>query len=365
MKTTMTAQQTQHITLYYREGSSDKVYQASLEPSGELFLVNFAYGRRGTTLQTGTKTTSPVDYATAKRTFDKLIAEKMAKGYTPGPDGTPYQHSDKEDRATGILPQLLNPVSEVEVHRLIADPGWIAQEKYDGRRVLVQKTGAEVSGINRKGLTIGLPEPIVKAAQVIPGDYILDGECIGEVLFVFDVLQIANLDLRRESYQRRLVALMNLPGLAMQTNIRLAETAFAPGQKRDLFNWLKRDRREGIVFKRLDATYTAGRPASGGPVLKHKFVATLSAVVAKVNPQRSVELRLLNCLGWVPVGNVTIPPHQTVPGVGDTVDVRYLYAFAESKALYQPVYLGKRTDIEPHECILSQLKFKPSAEEES
>ena len=35
------------VTLYYREGSSDKVYQTAIEPAGELFVVNFAYGRRG------------------------------------------------------------------------------------------------------------------------------------------------------------------------------------------------------------------------------------------------------------------------------------------------------------------------------
>jgi bifunctional non-homologous end joining protein LigD len=67
----------------------------------------------------------------------------------------------------------------------------------------------------------------------------------------------------------------------------------------------------------------------------------------------------------VPVGNVTIPPNHPVPEVGAVVDVRFLYAFKESNSLYQPVYLGQRKDIEPHECILSQLKFKPSAEEES
>ena len=37
------------ITLYFQEGSSDKVYQCSIEPSGELFVVNFTYGRRGAT----------------------------------------------------------------------------------------------------------------------------------------------------------------------------------------------------------------------------------------------------------------------------------------------------------------------------
>ena len=49
------------VTLYYREGSSDKVYQAAIEPAGDGFVVNFAYGRRGATLTTGTKTSSPVD----------------------------------------------------------------------------------------------------------------------------------------------------------------------------------------------------------------------------------------------------------------------------------------------------------------
>src|SRR5260370_11254804 len=110
--------QAETITLYYREGSSDKVYLASIEPKGELFVVNFAYGRRGSTLSTGAKTSSPVDYETAKRTYDKLVREKMAKGYTPGPDGTPYQHTDKEDRTTDILPQVLNPIDEKEVKRL-------------------------------------------------------------------------------------------------------------------------------------------------------------------------------------------------------------------------------------------------------
>lgn len=364
MNTITTTPQAERTTLYFREGSSDKVYQAAIEPRGDLFVVNFAYGRRGTTLQTGTKTSSPVDYQTAKNTFDKLVAEKLAKGYTPGPDGTPYHHTAQEERMTGILPQLLNPIEEYELNRFLEDPRWCAQEKYDGRRVLVRKIGDQVAGINRKGLIIALPETLARAAQVIPGDFILDGECIGDALFVFDVLQVANLDLRRESYQKRLVALMNLLGLAMQRGIRLADTAFAPAQKRDLCNWLRREKREGIVFKRLDTHYMPGRPASGGPALKHKFYATCSAVVSKVNLQRSVELRLLNCIGWVPVGNVSIPPNYPVPAVGEVVEVRYLYAFPESKALYQPTYLGRRKDVEQHECIMAQLKYKAETEEE-
>lgn len=364
MTAIMTEPQAEQITLYYREGSSDKTYQISLEFRGEGFVVNFAYGRRGTTLQTGTKTSSPVNYETAKGIYDKLIREKQAKGYTEGPDGTPYQHTVREDRATGILPQLLNPIEESLVQRFLEDPGYCAQEKYDGRRILIRKDGAEIHGINRKGLIVGLPENIFGATRSIPGDFVLDGECVGDVYYAFDMLQGPGFDLRAKAYQQRLIALLNLLGLAMQKHIRCAETAFAPGQKRDLFNWLRREKREGIVFKRLDAPYTAGRPNSGGPQIKNKFYATCSTIVSKINDKRSVELRLLNGQGFQPVGNVTIPVNFEVPQVGQVVEVRYLYAFRESNALYQPVYLGPR-DVEVHECVLSQLKYKAEAGDEA
>ena len=106
------------ITLYFREGSSDKVYQAGIEPKGAGFVVNFAFGRRGSTLQTGTKTAKPVDYQAAVKVYDKLVKEKMAKGYTPGQDGTPYQGTEREAAATGIFPQLLNPIDQDQAEQL-------------------------------------------------------------------------------------------------------------------------------------------------------------------------------------------------------------------------------------------------------
>jgi bifunctional non-homologous end joining protein LigD len=38
-----------------------------------------------------------------------------------------------------------------------------------------------------------------------------------------------------------------------------------------------------------------------------------------------------------------------------------LYAFAESGSVYQPIYLGRREDIERGECVTVQLKYKPSS----
>lgn len=83
-------------TLYYREGSSDKVYEVDLcEVSPGRYLVNFRYGRRGSTLKEGTKTTGAVALTQAQRMFAELVNEKVKKGYSEtAPQGavTPRQN---------------------------------------------------------------------------------------------------------------------------------------------------------------------------------------------------------------------------------------------------------------------------------
>jgi bifunctional non-homologous end joining protein LigD len=348
------------ITLYYREGTSDKIYQCSIEPQGDQFVVNFAYGRRGATLNAGTKTSSPVDYDEAKAIYDKLVQEKKAKGYTEGENGTPYTNSDKQ--VSGLLPQLLNPIDEKTVEILLHDPNWCLQEKFDGRHLLIRKQGAVIHGINKKGLIVGLPLPVFEAVQQFNADLVLDGESIGEVFHCFDILALDGVSLQNRPYRQRLVCLLNLLGSFQQRAIHYVETHFKKDQKLRAFDELKLAKREGAVFKRLDAPYRPGRPNSGGTQLKHKFYAMLSAVVSKINKQRSVEIRLLNGEGWIPCGNVTIPANHQIPKVGQVVEIRYLYAFRESGVLFQPVYLGPRDDVEQSECLLTQVKYKPEEE---
>jgi bifunctional non-homologous end joining protein LigD len=349
----------QFISLYFREGSSDKVYQCAIEPAGPRFVVNFAYGRRGSTLNTGTKTNVPVELDVAEKIFEKLVREKMAKGYTEGEAGTPYQHTDQENRISGLLPQLLNPIEESEVETLIEDDNWCAQEKFDGKRVLIQKEGSAIHGINRKGLLIGLPSTIVHAASAFRIDFIIDGECIGEQFHAFDILLHNGSDLRDQTYDHRAADLLNLLGSGQQQNIRLVNTAWTAAEKEQLLDMLKQDRKEGIVFKRTDAPYVAGRPNSGGTQLKHKFYATASVIVGSLNRQRSVGIKLMDGADLVDVGNVTIPPNHQIPQIGQVVEVRYLYAIPDSRALYQPTFFGVRSDVIPTECRVSQLKFKP------
>lgn len=145
----------QSATLYFKSGSSDKVYHAQIDAAAEGgYVVNVTYGRRGGTLSTGTKTKTPVDYEAARRIFEKVMTEKRSKGYTDGEAGTPYLQSADAGRVSGLLPQLLNVVADADLARVMTDPLWIMQEKFDGRRLLLRKVGGDIDGINKLGLVV-------------------------------------------------------------------------------------------------------------------------------------------------------------------------------------------------------------------
>jgi len=346
----------ENITLYFKQGRSDKVYTASLEEVGSnSFVVNFAYGRRGSTLKTGTKTKTPAAYDSAKKTYDKLVKSKTSKGYKPGAEGPQYVHTDTDTRDTGIQCQLLNFIEESQVSQYIDDDDWWAQEKYDGRRMLLRKTDS-ITTINRNGLTVGAPDAVLTSAGDVGQTYLVDGEAVGETLFVFDILE-TNTDVRSKPFAQRL---SQLESLGLGGAVVVVETAKTQNKKQELYDRLNASGAEGIVFKKHAAPYTAGRPNSGGTQVKFKFYATASVVVTKINDKRSVAVAILADGHQVELGNVTIPPNKDVPPTDSVIEVRYLYAY-EGGSLYQPTYIGVRDDIRAEDCIVSQLKYKKEA----
>jgi bifunctional non-homologous end joining protein LigD len=355
--------QAESISLYFREGSSDKEYHAELQPSGDGFVVTFRYGRRGEALKSGMKTVAPVAYAAAKKAFDALVLEKTRKGYSPGAAGAAYQSTPLESRFAGYLPQLLNAVEQDEVDALLDDARWVMQEKYDGKRCLVRKSGDAVEGINRRGLVVALPAAVAEAAASLVGTFVIDAELVGCTVYAFDLLEQGGRDYRALAYADRYAALTAL--LASSANEAAVRQAECFGDKRAALARITAERGEGVVFKDWGAPYTAGRPASGGPQLKYKLVASATCRVAGGNgTKRSVALELLDASGrWTRVGSVTIPANQAVPDAGSLVEVQYLYAF-RGGALFQPVYRGQRSDVTESSATLAQLKFKADAEPE-
>ncbi len=355
--------ETSSIALEYREGTSDKVYRAEIMGSGSGFVVNFAYGRRGAALNTGTKTPHPVSQEEANRIYRKLVQSKIAKGYRIHGGGSAIAVADNAGRDTGLRPQLLNPVTEDEMEPYLCDNDWVAQEKFDGRRMLLVKgSGGDFAAANRKGRLVACPEAVRAAVAAVPGPFVIDGELVGEKYHAFDLLATAE-DRRGMTYADRLAELEGVFGRHAGSSFAIAPSVYGSAAKHAFVHGLKASDREGAVFKNLHAHWTEGRPAKGGSALKCKFWANCSCVVLRANAgKRSIVV----ALEGKPVGNVTIPPNHSIPKVGQVVEIRYLYVNAPGGSLYQPVYQGERDDINPLECTFERqrLKCKPQEEDQ-
>jgi len=356
--------QSESVSLFLKEGTSDKEYHAQLEPKDRSWIVNFQYGRRGSTLRADTKTRQPLPYVEAKKIYDQLLREKIGKGYRPRgePKPSPVGLADTPHR-TGLTCELLTPIEVADVAAYVLDPAYWLQDKRDGHRRMVEKREDEtIVGVNRRGFVTPLPVPLHAELQSFPlGVFVLDGEIEGDRLVVFDLLA-ADCDLRHSPYADRFARLLRELSHAPRRlrYISPVSTWRTSQEKEAGLAELYARKAEGVVFKRASAAYAAGR---SGSHLKFKFTATCSARVRTVNQKRSVGLELLDENGtWRSVGNVSVSARHDIPKVVSLVEVRYLYATA-GRQLYQPVYLGLREDIREDECTLAQLKFKKEEED--
>ncbi|MGC1582601.1 MAG: hypothetical protein WA766_14025 [Candidatus Acidiferrales bacterium] len=356
-----------HVALYYKEGSSDKEYHVHLVKQGSGYIVRIEYGRRGSSLTSSSKTPNPISLDAANKIFDAQMHAKKLKGYTEGAGQTPYVGGDKENKITGILPQLLNNIEEDELETYFEDFNYCLQEKKDGKRILLRRQKGIVEAINRKGLLVGFPAEIAIALEEIPSDFIFDGELIGETIWLFDALEYAGTDLRPRSYEQRYLQLsqaLSQSSTKLCSSIKLVATTFDTPGKQNAFETLRSQGVEGVVFKNINAPYKAGRPASKGDQLKFKFTNTCTCQVSALNDKgkRSVYIQMRDGKKLVDVGKVTILPNFSVPEVGTLVEVKYLYQHIHG-ALYQPVYLGERDDLNKPDQVAT-LKVKEGLEDD-
>ena len=257
-----------------------------------------------------------------------------------------------------ILPQLLNPIDDWRLRVLLNDRQHVMQEKHDGRRLLLWKHGDRVCGINKLGLPTKFPAPVGREFCATKIGFVIDGEIVGDQYHAFDLLELDGENLRGCSYKTRNFHLANFLTSFAHPHIHWVVFASTPAQKKALFKRIKAANSEGVVFKRSDAAYSAGRPCFDGPQLKYKFCETASFIVGGINAKRSVSLMLLDGGIGVAVGNVTIPPNHGIPPIGAIAECRYLYAH-RGGCVIQPLYLGLRDDIRAEECTSAQLKYKP------
>ncbi|HAA55711.1 MAG TPA: hypothetical protein DCE42_13190 [Myxococcales bacterium] len=130
----------------FQQGKSDKVYEIELcEVNTQQYVVNFRYGRRGHRLRDGTRTKAPVELDKGQAAFDKLVQEKIRKGYVEtteyletdyatllGREATPEEVVSEEPVADEVVsvdevvpPSLQTPPSEenADVSERVVHPG--------------------------------------------------------------------------------------------------------------------------------------------------------------------------------------------------------------------------------------------------
>jgi bifunctional non-homologous end joining protein LigD len=360
------------------------------------------WGRRGGTLQYGSKIMGvPLDKA--QKVFDKTRDEKLGKGYVPDPDSavnvipvsvlgheepqtskapvqepaTIQEHvegsfkrkirvqwgegtvGEAEIKEPRYIPQLLNPIDESEVEKYLLNDAWGGQEKKDGVHVQVKIINGplyqSMKVFNKKGKEI----PFIKDwLNEFGHACLLDGEKIGDYYHVFDILDFRTDNLRLSGYEERHEILSKLEFLS---KFKLVPLSIGYEAKKELYERLLKEKKEGIVFKKLNAKYVPGKAHSD--MFKFKFYSEASVRVREGRPgKHSVGIEVIDNGVWIPVGNVTLPPSIPKMPVGTIIEVRYLN-YQEGGALYQPNFKEIRTDTDPEECLKSQLKHKAKEDE--
>jgi len=170
--------QTERAELYFRQGSSDKVYHVQLENVDDKWSVEAQWGRCGSALQSDVKA-SNTTYEEAKRVYDRILREKTGKGYqiaqaTTNGDAPISVGLPASKEQSGHVPELLTPIEEPEALLLAQDASWWFQQKFDGRRLAVQKAGGKYSGINKLGQVIPIDSRLSEPLDLVQAKAFLE-----------------------------------------------------------------------------------------------------------------------------------------------------------------------------------------------
>jgi bifunctional non-homologous end joining protein LigD len=302
----------------------------------------------------------------AGRKVTQTIPEPPTPEAMPAFSELPNLITLPEDLIAPLHSQQPTVIEESAVEALLSDDAWGLQDKYDGKKITVRVKNGQGQAFNKKGQPVAIPQQIMTDILTCGKDLEIDGELIGTKYIVYDLLSFDR-DFRSETYRTRHGRIPRVAyNCSFGPSITVAPLYVGTEAKRARYNEIQSLGGEGVILKRLDAPFTAGK--AHGTMFKYKFYATASCIVmAGREGKRSIGLGLVgfgsDLNQVVSVGNCTIPNKVVdrelipTPPVGSVVEIRYLYAYPGG-SLYQPTYIGPRCDVSVDECLMQQLKYK-------
>ena len=354
------------IRMAYQAGGSDKIYNITPRAKDGGWVLDVERGARlGARVNETRPEVGVFTEAQATKLFTELVNKRLKHRDTPytedtegGERATPEPAAAPQSERVGCV--LLTAVDANQGAALISNPDYAAEQKHDGKRIILIGTSAGVTAYNRSGLACGISPLVLQHAQTLQRSvqsFAVDGEMIGETYYVFELLELAGTDYREHSYETRKKILKRLIELAPElTTFVYGYVAWTIEQKRELLTRMYAAGAEGLVFRQVAALYRTGRQPRE---FKLKFWESATCIVSELNPTKSsVSIQLYNEANeLVDVGHCTVDYRKKGLSVGDLVEIKYLY-FNQGGSLYQTSYLGKRDDIPVTDCNLSQLRVK-------
>ena len=185
--------------------------------------------------------------------------------------------------------RFVQPMAALLVDELPAGDKWLYEAKFDGYRALALKDGARVTLLSRRGndLTADYPSVRDAVAALKTKSALLDGEIVAfdEAgrpsfqhlhhrsarpaairYFAFDLLHVNGKDLLREPLSSRRAMLQK-----MLASAEVVFSAELPGSPEDVIQAITDVGLEGVVAKRRDSMYEAGKRSGAWQKLKVKL----------------------------------------------------------------------------------------------
>ena len=244
----------------------------------------------------------------------------------------------------------------------------LVETKYDGIRVFLFKSGDKLVLSSKHGgiyTPKSTPQVFSRVPEFLhaPNRMILDGEYVAREakgLFLFDVLQVDNRDVRLEPLtDRKKILAEILKGTGLEVQSTLVKTAEKIMELRDQ---AVRDGREGVMVKNPQSTY-----GQQGSWLKLKKFDTIDVFVTGIvetkemrstGIPRSWSVAVYDDAGQVvDLGNVGSMVERVDPRKvkkGSVIEVRF-QELTRDRKLRAPFILRVRHDKTPDECLDSQL----------
>ena len=297
-----------HGTYDFLEAKDEKEFLKNLEAgsikfslNGKIFKGEFALVRMKNDEENQWLLIKHKDNYATDQSFD---AENLvAKGVKQAGQDFKKKAPTKKSENTKIKDEQEQEVQLPMFSKLATDlpleEGWLYEKKFDGFRAICSIKNGKVELISRNGNKLTKKYPsLIKALKAISQDVVLDGEIVIEdkqnkpyfqllasgepidkklnlVYYVFDALFLNGVELQSYSLLERKEILQLLFKKIESEQIQLVEPLSLEANK--LIAHAEKSHWEGIMAKRADSTYQAGKRSSAW--LKVKLRQTQEAII--------------------------------------------------------------------------------------